>query len=66
MIIEVLPEAERLGRFLADLAAEVGYVISVVPEYGTGTIVNIAPASFTADIPRRYRSKDVLLSIEPL
>jgi FkbM family methyltransferase len=66
MLIEVLPEAERLGQFLSELAAEVGYVISVVPEYGTGGIVSIPPADFTAAIPQRHRSKDVVLSIEPL
>jgi FkbM family methyltransferase len=66
MLIEVLPEATRLAEFLAALAIEVGYTISVVPEYGTGEIVAIPPASFTAAVPGRHRSKDVVLSISPL
>jgi FkbM family methyltransferase len=66
MMIEVLPEATQLGAFLAALAAEVGYTISVIPEYGTGDIVTVAAGRFAADVPARYRSKDVVLSIAPL
>jgi FkbM family methyltransferase len=66
MMIEVLPEATQLGEFLAELAVEVGYTIYIVPEYGTGGIVTIPPASFTSGMPGRYRSKDVVLSMAPL
>jgi FkbM family methyltransferase len=66
MLIEVLPEAEQLGRFLAALAMEVGYFIFVIPEYGIGDIVNIPANCFAASVPGRYRSKDVVLSMSPL
>ncbi len=66
LLAEVLPEARNLGAFLADLAAEAGYVISIVPEYGSDRIVTVRPEQFTADLPRRFNSKDVVLSAAPL
>ena len=66
LLIEVLPEATRLGALLAELAAELGYIISIIPEWGTGGIVTVPPAAFTAALPARYNSKDVLLSVRKL
>ena len=63
LLIEVLPEAARLGELIADLAREASYIIYIVPEYGSDVIVPVSPDNFTADLPRRYRSKDVVLSI---
>lgn len=66
LLIEVLPEAIRLGDALAQYARELGYTISIVPAYGSGVITTVAPNSFSSDVPRRYNSKDVLLSVTPL
>ena len=66
LLIEVLPEAAALGRFLAELATEAGYQIHILPEYGSDTIVTVPAASFTSALPRRYNSKDVVLSTGPL
>ena len=66
LLIEVLPEAVRLGEFLASLAIEAGYNIYVLPEYGSDRIVTVPAAAFTSDLPQRYHSKDVVLSTGPL
>jgi FkbM family methyltransferase len=63
LMVEVLPEATRLGALLAELAREAGYVISVIPQYGDDRIVVVPPADFTSEVPRRHRSKDVVLSV---
>ena len=62
LLIEVLPEASRLAALLSDLAREAGYLIHILPEYGSDTIVQAAPEAFDAALPGRHRSKDVLLS----
>lgn len=61
LLVEVLPEAVSLGKVLASLAKDGGYSISIIPEYGSNTIVTADPGTFSSDLPRRYRSKDVLL-----
>jgi FkbM family methyltransferase len=66
LLIEVLPEAEILGAFLASLAAEAGYLIHILPEYGSDTIVTVPPERFTSRVPREYNSKDVVLSVKAL
>jgi FkbM family methyltransferase len=66
LLIEVLPEAVHLAEFLTDLAIALDYTISVIPEYGTGNIAVIPPSEFSASIPERHRSKDVVLSVLPL
>ena len=66
LLIEVLPEATVLGALLAGLAGEAGYQIHILPEYGSDTIVTVPAASFTADLPKRYNSKDVVLSVGAL
>ena len=63
LLIEVLPEARVLGALLAELAAEAGYQIHVLPEYGSDTLVRVPAASFDAAVPARYNSKDVVLSV---
>ena len=62
LLLEVLPEAERLGALIKELALAVGYSILVIPEYGSETMVQIAPQDFCSACPQRYKSKDVLLS----
>ncbi len=66
LLIEVLPEAERLGALLASLALDAGYRIHVLPEWGSDRVVTVPAASFSAGLPRRYNSKDVVLSVGPL
>ena len=61
LLVEVLPEATALGRLLSDLAVEAGYTIHVLPEYGSDETVAVDAASFTAALPSRYNSKDVVL-----
>jgi FkbM family methyltransferase len=62
LMIEVLPEADALGRAIAALAQEAKYTIAVIPEYGREDIVVVAPEDFNAQLPQRYNSKDVVLS----
>jgi FkbM family methyltransferase len=62
LLVEVLPEARRLGDYLAALARTAGYLIHIIPEYGSDTIVTVSPDHFTAELPGRYNSKDVVLS----
>jgi len=66
LLIEVLPEAERLGELLAALATEAGYQIHVLPEWGSDRVATVPAASFTAGLPRSFNSKDVVLSVGPL
>jgi len=61
LVIEVLPESEKLGVFVASLAAECGYTINVVPGYGSEAIVTVPPAQFTSRVPRQLNSKDIVL-----
>ena len=66
LVIEVLPEATRLGAMLASLAVEAGYSIYVPPQYGSDTVVRVEAGSFSAEVPRRYHAKDVVLSVTVL
>lgn len=66
LVIEVLPEAERLGALLGALASDAGYQIHVLPEWGSDQVVTVPAASFNAGVPGRYNSKDVVLSVDPL
>ncbi|WP_428661216.1 FkbM family methyltransferase [Reyranella sp.] len=66
LLIEVLPEAKRLGEMLAALASEANYQIHVLPAWGSDRIVTVPAASFTSELPRTYNSKDVVLSTGPL
>jgi FkbM family methyltransferase len=62
LLVEILPEAEKLGRFLSELAADVGYGIYVLPEYGSNKIVAADVGHFTSSVPQGFNSKDVVLS----
>lgn len=62
LVIEVLPEAERLAELLKALAPAAGYSIYIVPGYGSDKIVEIDAETFSSRSPRRHRSKDVVLS----
>jgi FkbM family methyltransferase len=66
LLIEILPEAKKLGRFLSELAADVGYDIYVLPEYGSNKIVSADVGHFTSSVPQRFNSKDVVLSVKPI
>ena len=63
LLIEVLPEAVALGAFLAELATDAGYLIHVLPEYGSDIVVQVSAADFTSSVPGGYNSKDVVLSV---
>lgn len=63
LVVEVLPEAEKLGLLLSSIAKENGYVIHVIPAYRSNEIVQIPAEQFTSKIPGKYHSKDVVLSI---
>lgn len=62
LVIEVLPEAERLAELLKALAPAAGYSIYIIPGYGSDKIVQIDAQAFSSRVPRRYHSKDVVLS----
>jgi FkbM family methyltransferase len=63
LIIEVLPEAENLGAMLSEIAISGGYNIYVIPAYGSDTLVPVPPKEFSSKTPRRFHSKDVMLSL---
>ncbi len=66
LLIEVLPEARHLGELLSRLGREVGYRMYVLPEYGLDSIVEVDPATFTSNLPVKYHSKDIVLTMQPL
>ena len=66
LLIEVLPEAERLGALLAALASDAGYRIHVLPEWGSDRVMTVPAATFNAGVPRTFNSKDVVLSVGAL
>jgi hypothetical protein len=62
LLIEVLPEARRLGEVVADLARTCGYRITALPEYGHDDVKPLEVATFDSTVPSRYNAKDVLLT----
>jgi FkbM family methyltransferase len=66
LLVEVLPQAERLGRFLAELACDAGYMIYAMPEYRLDRPVRVPADGFSAAVPGRYFAKDVVLTTAPL
>jgi len=62
LLIEVLPNATNLAAIITELARDAGYAIFVVPEWGSDTIVEVSPDEFTAALPARFNSKDIVLS----
>jgi len=65
LLIEVLPESRMLGEFLAAIARDAGYRIVIVPEWGSAKPIAVDPDTFTASLPARFNSKDVLLTCDP-
>ncbi|HET7883638.1 MAG TPA: FkbM family methyltransferase [Acetobacteraceae bacterium] len=66
LLIEVLPSATSLAALIRDLARTAGYTIFIVPEWGSDTIASVAAGDFTSELPARFRSKDIVLSMAPL
>jgi FkbM family methyltransferase len=66
LLIEMLPEAVQLGALVAALAADAGYGIFILPEFGSDQIVTVPAAAFHAALPGRYNAKDIVLSVRPL
>jgi FkbM family methyltransferase len=65
LLIEVLPDSHRLAELLGNLAIQARYRIEAIPEWGDPTLVTIQAQDFTAEVPGRHRSKDVLLTPLP-
>lgn len=61
LCVEVLPEADRLGKRIAVLARDAGYFIHVVPAFGAQNIIVVPPDAFNSSVPGKHRSKDVVL-----
>jgi FkbM family methyltransferase len=66
LVVEVLPESNRLAALLRELASTCEYTINVIPAYGSDEIVVVTPNRFHAGTPRKCNSKDVVLSMGPL
>ena len=66
VVIEVLPESTRLASLLQELASNGKYTIYVVPGYGSEQVVPVKPEIFTAELPQRFHSKDVVLTTIPI
>lgn len=63
LLVEVLPDSTRLAGVLRALAEQGGYRIVVIPEWGSDKLITVAVNDFGADLPRKYNSKDVLLTL---
>src|SRR5512134_4012426 len=57
IVVEVLPESEKLAALIAGLAAKSGYTINIVPAYGSEEIKIVSHADFTSTLPARFKSK---------
>ena len=62
IIVEVLPDSTRLATIISELALNADYVINIIPSYGSDTVVPVEPKDFTARLPERFHSKDVMLT----
>ena len=62
LFVEVLPGAVELGGFLSKLAIEAGYIIHVLPAFGSNEIEFVPSREFSSRVPERLHSKDVVLS----
>ena len=60
--MEVLPESRKLAALIAKIAAKNGYVINIVPAYGSDEIQIIPPSNFTLSLLSQFHSKDIVLS----
>lgn len=63
LIIEVLPQAENLGKLIGQIAMAAGYNLFVLPEHGSDKAVKVSPREFHSAVPQRFNSKDVLLTV---
>lgn len=66
IIVEVLPESEKLAALISNMAAKNGYSINIVPAYGDDTIRTVSCSDFSSSLPAQFNSKDILLSHAPL
>ena len=66
LLLEVLPEAKKLGQLVAEIADAGGYMIYVLPEYRLDAPVLVPSKSFTSATPETFYAKDVLLSKTPI
>jgi FkbM family methyltransferase len=66
IVVEVLPEAEKLAALIADIAEKNGYSINIVPAYGNSTIRTVSYRDFSSSLPAQFNSKDIVLSYAPL
>jgi FkbM family methyltransferase len=62
LMIEVLPEAEKLGQLMGEIAKAAGYNLFILPEYGSDKAVKVSAQEFHSALPRRFNSRDVLLT----
>jgi FkbM family methyltransferase len=62
LMIKVLPEAEKLGKLIGEIAKAAGYNLFVLPEYGSDKTVKVSPPEFHSAVPRRFNAQDVLLT----
>ena len=62
IIVEVLPDSSNLAHLLAELAMTGSYRIQVVPSYGSNEVTTVPAAEFTAAMPAKFNSKDVMLT----
>jgi FkbM family methyltransferase len=66
LLIEILPSATQLAALVTEFARAAGYAIHILPEWGSDTVVTVAADAFTAALPARFNSKDIVLSTAAL
>ncbi len=66
LVLEVLPEAEKLAATVRELAAAYGNIVNVIPAWGSDRIVSLPAKDFTSRSPEAHNSKDIILSSEPI
>ncbi len=62
LLVEVLPDSEKLAELIAELARQWNYRIYVVPAYRSDQPVEIPWSKFHAKVPGQYFSMDVVLT----
>lgn len=62
IIVEVLPDSTNLAQLVSELAATADYQIQVIPSYGSNDVITVRAADFSAAVPAKYNSKDVMLT----
>jgi FkbM family methyltransferase len=66
IVVEVLPGSNQLIDVIRELGTVAGYVVNIVPGYGSDRIVAVSAAQFDAELPPRFHSKDVILARQPI